>query len=122
MKVAIFDNSLDIIDRLKDLVLESNCVNVIKYATTYDNAVKVITETTPDIVILDLNFQQNRAYELLRKIHKNFRNIKVIVLSIHIETEIKRQSLSLGASYFFDKYHEFEKIPAVINSIAENKN
>ena len=122
MKIAIFDNSLDIIDRLKELVLESTYVHAIEYATTFDDAVKVITEATPDIVILDLNFQQNRAYELLKKIHNNFSNIKVIVLSIHIEKEIQRQSLSLGASYFFDKYHEFEKIPAVINFISENKN
>jgi len=65
----------------------------------------------PDVVILDLNLQQTLAYELIKMIHSKYIKMKIIVLSIHIEKEIQKQCMNLGASYFFDKYHEFEKIP-----------
>lgn len=121
MKVAIFDSSADIIERLKELVSESNYVQTIVYAGNYDDALKVVSETLPEVVILDLNLQQGLAYELIKKIHHNYKSIIIIVLSIHIEKEIQKQCLSLGASYFFDKYHEFEKIPDLLNTIAQKK-
>ncbi|MCB0710547.1 MAG: response regulator, partial [Chitinophagaceae bacterium] len=121
MKVAIFDSSAEIIERLKELVLESNHVQSIVHANNFDDAWNTITETKPDIVIVDLNLQQNLAYDLIKKIHDNYKNIKIIVLSIHIEKEIQKQCLNLGAGYFFDKYHEFEKIPGLITSIALEK-
>ena len=121
MKVAIFDDSIQIINRLKELVLESGSVAEIEYAVSYEDAVSVITNKRPDIVILDLNFHGSKPYELLKTIKANFQQIKVIILSIHIEEEIQTQCLELGADYFFDKYHEFEKIPLLISQFAISK-
>lgn len=116
MNVAIFDDSMQIIQRLKELVQESGVVEKIDWALTYENAFSLLKHQITDVVIIDLNFDNNKTYELLKEIKSNFKRIKIIVLSIHIDEDIQNDCLQHGADYFFDKYHEFEKIPGLIKS------
>ena len=106
MVISIFDNSIDIINRLKELVAEAEQVSSIQYATNYPDALEMVKSIKPDIILLDSNFHNENP---------------VIVLSIKINEKIQSQCDMLGADYFFDKYYEFDKIPGVINSIDENK-
>jgi hypothetical protein len=41
----------------------------------------------------------------------------VIVLSLNINGVVQDQCDRLGVHYFFDKYLEFQKLPAVLNTI-----
>ena len=121
MTVSIFDRSIDIINRLIALVAEVESVSYINHSTNYAEAFTMITSQQPDLVVLDLDFHQEDPYKLLKEIKTGFAEIIVIILSIHVDENIKLQCRTLGADYFFDKYHEFEKIPDIINATAANK-
>ncbi|MEP6846681.1 MAG: hypothetical protein ABI861_11780, partial [Panacibacter sp.] len=57
----------------------------------------------------------------LKEIKETGIKTSVIVLSIHIDGAIQEQCKALGADYFFDKYYDFEKIPATLNTTADKK-
>ena len=121
MKVAIFDNSLDIIHRLKDLVIEALPAAKVQYAVEYEDALSIMRAFIPDLVVLDINFNYNNPYMLLKELKTKSSQLTVIILSIHLDEHVKQKCNLLGADYFFDKYHEFEKIQEVVLSIDASK-
>lgn len=122
MQILIIDSYREIINRLKDLVQETAGVKDIFSATNYNDAVKLLRLENPGVVILDMNLPENHSIELLKEIKGSASGTHVIVLSIHVNDQLQSQCELLGADYFFDKYHDFEKIPEVIGSIAALKN
>ncbi|MEI9955752.1 MAG: response regulator [Ferruginibacter sp.] len=70
------------------------------------------------MVLLDDNLPANRSIELLNLIKKTNDAIPVIILANGIDNFTKLKYKALGADQFFDKYHEFELIPGVVNSLS----
>lgn len=117
MTLSIVDNSIEIIHRLKELLSDNQYIKKIQYAVSYTEASVQLRKNRPDIVLLDINMPENKSYRLLKEIKSGNRKTVVIVLSIHTDSVVQNMCISLGADYFFDKYHEFEKIPGIINKI-----
>lgn len=115
MGTLIIDGYIEIAERLKVLISEADNSNLVHTALNYNDALSLIEKVQPKTVILDINLPHNKSYDLLRQIKKNNQNTLVIVLSIHIDSQTRDQCISLGADYFFDKYNDFDKIPAVIS-------
>lgn len=118
MQVLIVDSSLPIIQRLEELLSESTKISGIYSAVTLHDALQLFKQHRPAMVVLDLNLPGNRSYELLRTIKDDVPTTVVIIVSIHIDEYTHQQCMAQGANYFFDKYHEFERIPQVINANA----
>ena len=121
MTVLIVDSSTAIIERLASLISETGNVKTILKAETGKAVTELLKVSKPDVVLLDIGLPGNKSFDLIWEIKKSNAATAVIVLSIHTNVHMEEQCNSLGADYFFDKYHEFEKIPGVINSIAANK-
>ena len=120
MTILISDSSLKIIDRLESLIIEGGGVHKIFKATGYYESLKLFNDTSPAVVLLDMNFPGNQSFELLRQMKTTGSESKIIALSIHISDDNIEHSKQLGADYFLDKYNEFEKIPDIIKNIANN--
>ena len=67
--------------------------------------------------MLDIDLPQNESFKLLKLIKQAAIFTPVIILSAHTDGYVLRQCKLMGADYYFDKYHEFEKIAGIINSI-----
>ena len=115
MQVLLVDSSLIILQRLEELLADATAQSVIHKASSYKEALQLFMQQQPAIVILDINLPKNASYRLIKEIKQAAPATVVIVLSIHTDEYIQQQCFLLGADIFFDKYEEFEKIPAVIN-------
>ena len=120
MQVLIIDRSNFIMDRLEEIISEAGNVRLIHKAVSYDEAIDLIKENKPDAVVLDSGLPSNESVDLLKKIKKSMPDTRVIVLSIFVDSVTEKRYKSLGADFFFDKYHEFGKIPAIINGLSKN--
>ena len=114
MQVLLVDNSLLILQRLEELLTDAAVHSGIFSASSYKDALELFMHQQPGIVVLDINLPQNASYRLLKEIKEMAPATIVIILSIHTDEYIQQQCLMLGADFFFDKYHEFEKIPEII--------
>jgi|SRR5580704_1959551 DNA-binding NarL/FixJ family response regulator len=123
MLVLIVDSSVQIIDRLEDLLLDAKNITQIHRAVSYVEAKKLFSENMHDAVMLDVDLPENESFVLLKEIKKTAKKTCVIMLSTCMDNYILEHCKSLEADFFFDKYYDFEKICGVINGsgqIVEN--
>jgi DNA-binding NarL/FixJ family response regulator len=115
--VLIVDDSPIIIERLKIMLQDLTNVRVVMHAGTYSAALSLLTGSSPDIAILDINLPDKSGIELLRYIKKNHREITVIMLSNQSGDYYRNLCKLNGADHFIDKSSEFERVPGIILSL-----
>jgi len=84
-----------------------------------EDAIKVIEEDPPSLVILDIWLPGIDGLETLRIIKTRFAQVRVIMISGHgtIETAVK--ATKLGAFDFFEKPLSMEKVILIVNHVFE---
>lgn len=103
-----------------DQISETNPGLTFYSAVTYEEAVNLLEECKPKVVLLDLNFHENKVADLLKIIKQSDCKTVIIVWYNHASDYSLNLCNELGADYLFDKYHEFEKIPGIISSLWQN--
>lgn len=73
-------------------------------------AVKLIREKNPDLVILDINMPRMDGFEVLEKIRAENNTVPVIVLTARDEKDDKAQGFRLGADDFVTKPFGLEEL------------
>lgn len=122
MRLLIVDSSIQIIERLEEILSESASITAIYKSVSYVTAATIFEKYKPDIVLLDIYLPGKESIFLLKKIKKSGFKTFVIILSTLTDNYTQEQYSSLGVDLFFDKYHDFDKIPAFINSMSNKKN
>jgi DNA-binding response OmpR family regulator len=92
-------------------------ITEIQSAGTYESAEALLTERTPDLVLLDINLGNRSGIELLQFIHDRYPAVTVIMLSNQSGPLHRAVCLEFGAAYFIDKSTEFGQIRSVVTSI-----
>lgn len=121
MNVLIIDNSIEVSNRLKSLLLENTNSTTVLVANDIMDAYKIIHVSNPDIILLDIDLQKNFLSFFLSEINKYNSKIILIALSIRCKNQQFNLDSLPGIHYLFDKYYDFEKLPGVIDSIAALK-
>ncbi len=121
MNVLVIDKSALISERLVVLVKDAENIEAVYTASAYAEAILIMEQVRPDIVLLDMNMPALRSIDIVKKIKKDHRTAALIVLFNHVN-EIKKQYCDfLGVHFIFDKYHDIEKIIPAINSLTNGK-
>jgi DNA-binding NarL/FixJ family response regulator len=117
-RVFIADDSATVRDRLATLLADMAGVEVIGHAEDAAAAVAAIQRLKPDVVILDIRMPAGSGIGVLRSMEKQPDRPKFIMLTNYPFLQYRRTCLEAGASYFFDKSSEFEKIPQALEALA----
>ena len=121
MRVFIADDSVLVRERLNDLLLNVPTVEVVGQAGNKDEALRLIPDCKPDVVILDIRMPGANGIEVLKIIKTLYPSFVVIMLSNYPYPQYREKCMKEGADYFFDKSTEFKKVAEVLgNMIAEN--
>lgn len=118
MKVLIADDSLLLRDRLKALLKNFDLVNVVAEAGNGVEALKLISETDPDVAILDIRMPELNGIEVLKKVRETGPRPKIIILTNYPYKQYKKRCLAEGADYFFDKNQDIEEFKETIARLA----
>ncbi len=94
-------------------------IEVINEAETAEDALKMIEQKTPDVVIMDLGLPDMNGLEATMKIMENNsdKNIKVIILTSHDREEEVMASLGAGATGYCMKDIDPDTLADVIKQI-----
>ncbi|MFM2326146.1 MAG: hypothetical protein RIR31_348 [Bacteroidota bacterium] len=122
MTILIVERSMLINDRMKNLVAEMGNIKAIYQTACYKEGEALFNTIKPDVVLLDIELLLHKSIDLLKTMTTNISNTTVIALAYCNDKLINSKCMDYGAHFIFDKYLDFEKIPAVINTIATNKN
>lgn len=120
MKVMILENSIQIINRLIELIEETNKGLKFYNCVSNPNALELVKEVKPEVILMDLNMQGINSLELLKKIRKAGEKAIIICMFTMPDEKFLDDCKLNGADYLVDKYLDFEKIPDIISAARNN--
>lgn len=104
IKVAIIDDVEKIVDFFSTVIKNEPDMEVVGTANSGKEGVKVVLETNPDVVLIDINMETKLAgFEAIKKIKLVKDDIKFIILTIHEEDELLFQAYSMGVMNYIVK-------------------
>ena len=102
---------------LRELIETEKDLQVCGEADTINNALKVIEETQPDLVIVDITLKGRNGIELIKELHRDAPLLPVLVLSMHDESLYAERAFRAGASGYIMKQETSESIIKAIRMV-----
>ncbi|MBL4651566.1 MAG: response regulator transcription factor [Flavobacteriales bacterium] len=113
--IVIVDDHQIVIDGLLGLFDSTDSIFVKGYTTKGLDAISLIKEKNPHLVLLDINIPDYSGYEICEEIMRLDMNAKVLALSMYDDLNSIRKMLKIGASgYVFKNAGKSELINAII--------
>ncbi len=121
MRVLIVDDSKIVCDGLQQMLINIADVEIVGQANNGQDAIAYISESKPDVVILDIRLPGLSGIDVLKDLRDKMLPIRVIMLTNYPYPQYLKKFEDLGADYFFDKVTEIEMIQKVIAKLAKDK-
>lgn len=119
LSVAIVDDSLPLQKRLAALIPQDGSAEVIAFASTVFDAIQLVWDRSPDVVVLDFQLKEGTALDVLDGIQDKVPQPTVIVLTNYPEPIYRSKCLEAGAFRFLDKSTEFDQLTETIRQISD---
>ena len=121
MKILIADDHGIIRDGLKSLINMQSDMEVVGEAEDGRVAVQLTKEVSPDIVIMDVSMPNLNGVEAVREILRHKPDTKIIILSMHTDKYIVKESLEAGASGYVLKSYLFDELLKALDAVKANE-
>ncbi len=119
IKVLLVDDSLIVRERLVAILDELAGIEIVGQAENVSEAINLIKQLQPDVVILDIRMPGGSGIEVLHHIKQRGVGVMVIILTNYSFPEYRQRCLNAGADFFLDKSTEFDQIPALFKEFRE---
>lgn len=96
-------------------------LEVVGEASDGDQALKLVEDEVPDVVLVDVIMPNKDGIEATREIKDSFPNVAVVVLSGHDEQRFVFDALKAGATGYLLKTAELEEVVATVRSVARGE-
>lgn len=114
VKVLLADDH-DMVRRgLRQMIEKQDELIIVEEASNGQEAVELAHETTPDVIVMDVNMPVMDGIEATQKIKADMPNVRIIGLSLHDSPEVIEDMRSAGASSYLTKNEAFETLCVTI--------
>jgi len=104
------------------MVLESDPgLEVVGEADTAAGAIRLLCDIVPDVALIDINLPDESGLRVVEETRKNQPGVRLIVLSVHDDREIVRESVRLGAHGYVRKDTTPADLRAAIRAVHEGE-
>ena len=118
-KVIIVDDHPLFRKGIKSVLQEDADIEIIGEAGNSDEAMALIEKETVDIVILDLQMPGMSGIELSKMIKSRYKNISIILLTMHKDERIFNNSLEYGLEAYILKENAVEEVLKAVHVVAD---
>lgn len=116
IRVLLADDHQMMREGLKKIIQEENDLTVIAEASNGQEAIRLARETSPDIIVMDVNMPGMNGIEATRKISADNRRVRIIGLSLHDSRNVDDSMKNAGATAYLTKTEATEALCATIRS------
>ena len=116
-QVLIVDDHPMVRDWLAQMIRREPDLTVCGEASDAAGALRAIATLKPDMAIVDLTMRDSHGTELVREIGQRFKELPVLVLSMHDESLYAERALRAGAKGYIMKQVATESLLAAIRKI-----
>lgn len=114
--VLIVDDSELVMEKMICMLKELSNIKIVFQASSYAEAIIIIEEAEPDIVLMDIFLGNKVGMDLLKFLQAKYPSIEIGIISNHAGPHYRDICKKLGAHHFFDKSNDFELIPKMIGN------
>ena len=118
MRTILVVDDYDDVRRMLKMLLESEHFRVLE-ASSGAQALKIVKNARPDIILMDLALPGIDGFETIRRIRKidGFQNTPIIVLTAYTRQSIYETALRAGTDYFMTKPIDFDELFELLNEV-----
>jgi DNA-binding NarL/FixJ family response regulator len=117
IRVLVVDDHTVVRDGISALLALSGDIEVVGEANNGNEAMEMVKQLAPDVVLMDIAMPVMGGLEATRRIHKEFPNTKVLVLTQYDDKEYFFPVIESGASGFISKAAASSELVAGIRSV-----
>ena len=120
-RVLIVDDHALLRAGVRELIGRMGDVVVVGEAGRGEEALRLIEEMAPELVLLDITMPGMSGFEVLEEISKHFPNVRVIILTMHEGREYVVQALRAGAAGYLPKSAASTELEQAIRAVVRGK-
>lgn len=117
VRILIVDDHPIFRQGIRQLLEQERDFSVVAEAADGEEAIKLVTELSPDIVLMDMGMPKLNGLEATRQIKKEYPNIMVLALTVHVEDEYIFSILGAGAEGYLLKTTQNSELVQAIRSV-----
>jgi DNA-binding NarL/FixJ family response regulator len=119
IKIILVDDHALVRDGIKSLI-QSVEIEVIGEASSSAEFFALLKKQIPDIAILDIGLPDISGIEITKRLAQEYPEIKVIILSMHLDEDFIFNSVKAGAMAYLPKNTNKKELLDAIHSVAAN--
>jgi two-component system response regulator NreC len=117
IRVLVTDDHAIVRDGICALLALTGDIEAVGEATNGRDALEMVRKVAPDVVLMDIAMPLMDGLEATRRIHKEFPQTKVIVLTQYEDREYVLPVIEAGASGFISKTAASSELTSAIRSV-----
>jgi len=106
---------------IKRLLEDHPNIKIVGEATSGEQALDLITENDPDVVLMDINMPGIGGLEATRKLLQRKPKLKIIVVTMHEDDMFAQRLLKAGAMGYLTKGARVDEILQAVEAVMANK-
>ena len=119
MRVLIADDHPLILAGVKHALEEAEGFEVVAEANTGAQVLPLVSQTNPDVCLLDMRMPEMDGLTCLERIKKRHPDVKVVILSVSTDPDVIQDVLNRGASAYIVKSVNPVDIPSALRQALE---
>jgi two-component system nitrate/nitrite response regulator NarL len=118
IRVVLADDHVFVRDGIKSLLENEANIEVVGEAIDGADALEVVAETKPDLLIADIRMPNLTGIELVEKLRSESNDVKIIMLSMHESEEYVLKSIKAGADGYLLKGSSKEEFLKALHTVS----
>ena len=120
-RVVLIDDHAIVRQGLAELINDQEDLAFVGEADSPPQAMKVIAETRPDVVVVDITLKNGDGIELCHQVHNEWPAMAILVLSMHDETLYAERAMRAGALGYVMKQEPQETVMSAIRRVLKGE-
>ena len=117
IKVTIVDDHELVRTGIIRILKDEPDIEVVAEASSGEEAIQLVKQYKPDVVLMDVNMPGIGGFEATRKLIQMYPDLKVIVVTIHVDDPFPSRMLQAGAMGYLTKGCGVDEIISAIRDV-----
>ncbi|HEY6142405.1 MAG TPA: response regulator transcription factor [Flavobacterium sp.] len=117
IKIIIADDHTMFLEGIVSLLENEECITISGKATNGKEIFKIIENTIPDIILLDISMPEMDGIEVTKIIKQKFPSIKILIVSTHSNIQMIAKLIRMGVDGYLLKNAEKQELLHAIQTI-----
>jgi len=117
VRILIVDDHPMVREGLATRIALQSDLEVCGEAATEDEALALVNQTNPDLILVDISLKSGHGIELIKQVKSRHPSVKMLVVSGFQESLYAERSLRAGALGYLNKQESNEKVIEAIRTV-----